>query len=62
MIFRFSSHSFSVVIVLIVVLHLVIAVGFDLYIYRNKQTRSEWIGIAMAVGAILLLTNGEQNE
>lgn len=61
-IFQASSHSFSIVIVLVVVLHLMIDVGFDLCVYRNKLSQSEWIGIALAIGALFLLSNGKHGQ
>ena len=59
-IFRTSTHSFSIVIVLFVVLHLLVDVGFDLCVHRNWLTRNEWFGIVLAIGALLLLTNGKK--
>lgn len=59
-IFLQSTHSFSIVIVLIVVIHLMIDVGFDVFIYRNRLSRNEWLGIVLAVGALILLTSGKK--
>jgi drug/metabolite transporter (DMT)-like permease len=56
--FRWSTFSFSVAIVLLIVIHLLIDIVWDVSVQGTRLSASEWVGAALAVAAVLLLQFG----
>lgn len=57
--FRFSVHPFSVVVILLIVVHLLIDVTWDVAAIRSRLSVWQWLGVVLAVGAVILLQTGK---
>lgn len=60
--FRFSELSFSVAVVLLIAVHLLIDVAWDVGATGTRLTRWEWLGAACAVAAVLLIQFGKADD
>lgn len=58
--FRYGSLSFSVAIVLLVVLHLLIDIAWDVAVLGYRLSGPEWAGVALAVAVVVLLQSGRR--
>jgi hypothetical protein len=56
--FRWAAVSFSVAVVLLVVVHLLVDVTWDVAVAGTRPTVAEWVGGILAVVAVLLLQFG----
>jgi drug/metabolite transporter (DMT)-like permease len=59
--FRISTLPFSVVVTLLVVIHLLVDIAWEVGALRTKSSLWQWIGAALAVGAVVLLQIGEKH-
>ncbi|WP_165226602.1 hypothetical protein [Aquisphaera insulae] len=59
--FRLSTLSFGPAIVLFVVIHLIIDLLWDAIVLESVLTPAQWVGVALAVAAILLLQFGRNS-
>jgi drug/metabolite transporter (DMT)-like permease len=60
--FRISAWSFSVVVVLLVVVHLLIDVGWDFFWLKTRLSLREWLGVCLTVVALFLLVTGRSGD
>lgn len=58
--FRYSPLPFSVLVVLMVVIHLLIDVAWDVAVFGSRLTFAQWAGLALAGAALLLLEFGKK--
>lgn len=59
--FRQSTLPFSAAIVLLVVIHLLIDVVWDVAVFGSRLSFWQWLGVALACGAVLLLQFGKSH-
>src|SRR4051794_12423571 len=53
--FRHSTLPFSVEVVLLIVIHLLIDVAWDVAAIKSQLSVWQWLGVALAVCAVILL-------
>ena len=58
LLFRFSQTSFSILVVLMVILHVVIDLGWDVGVLGKRMSWIEWTGFGFAIGSVVLLSLG----
>jgi len=60
MVFRYSTLPFSIAVVLLVVIHVLVDVAWDVAFLGTKLTSLQWAGVTLAVLAVLLLQIGRK--
>lgn len=56
--FRYSSLPFSLVVILLIVVHLLIDVAWDAGVHGSRLSGGQWVGVGLAVAAVVLLQTG----
>ena len=56
--FQYSALPFSLVVVLLIVVHLLIDVAWDAGVHGSRLSGWQWAGVVLAVGAVVLLNAG----
>jgi drug/metabolite transporter (DMT)-like permease len=57
--FRYATLSLGVVVVLMILLHLMIDVSWDTFVFGHRLTNLQCCGVVLAVVAIVLLSFGK---
>jgi len=60
--FRAQHFSFGAAVVIFLVANVVFAVFVDRFVFKGTITRWQWLGIGLAVVALVVLELGKQRE